>query len=247
MNRTLFFVVCLFLLFPSLALAGEKVFLANEINWPPYYGQDLPKGGYITEIIRQAFKRAGYDIEIKWLPWKRALFMAETGEVDGLGGAYYTEERAKIFLYSEVIDTTRMVFFKRKDTEITYKSLSDLKGKRIGIGQGYGLPDRILEAEYLNLVEIMDMEHNLKMLISGRVDLIIGSEAVILDLIFKKFPEAGDEIEVFGDPLEEETISLALSKNIPDAHKILEAFNKGLKQLKEEGRIEGIKREFGLY
>ena len=57
----------------SLCLASEKTLNIVADNYPPYYGEDLPNGGVLTEIIVEAFRRAGYELKIKWVPWKRAV------------------------------------------------------------------------------------------------------------------------------------------------------------------------------
>ena len=57
----------------SLCLAGERKLEIATTEYPPYYGKDLENGGFMTEIVVEVFKRAGYDAEIKFLPWKRAL------------------------------------------------------------------------------------------------------------------------------------------------------------------------------
>ena len=43
----------------SLCLAGERKLDFGTTEWPPYYGKDLQNGGFMTEIVVEAFKRAG--------------------------------------------------------------------------------------------------------------------------------------------------------------------------------------------
>ncbi|NOR23845.1 MAG: hypothetical protein GQ542_05525 [Desulforhopalus sp.] len=50
------------------------------LNWQPFYGENLPKNGFYAELSREAFKRAGYDLIITFVPWKRAVQMARTGK-----------------------------------------------------------------------------------------------------------------------------------------------------------------------
>ena len=42
-------------------------------SWEPYYSETLPNGGVVTEIVRRAFEISGYQIEVTWLPWARAI------------------------------------------------------------------------------------------------------------------------------------------------------------------------------
>ena len=43
----------------SFCLAGERKLDIGTTEWPPYYGKDLQNGGFMTEIVVEAFKRAG--------------------------------------------------------------------------------------------------------------------------------------------------------------------------------------------
>ena len=105
--------------------------------------------GNIVEIIREALKRVGYELETVWLPWKRAQVEAARGGYDGLGASYYSEERANKFAYSDPIATTEVVFFKRTEDDIKYSKLEDLKPYKIGTGFGYGYPEKFVKADYL--------------------------------------------------------------------------------------------------
>ncbi len=70
----------------SLCLAGERKLEIATIEYPPYYGKDLENGGFMTEIVVEALKRAGYDAEIKFLPWKHALEGIKAGKHNGMIG-----------------------------------------------------------------------------------------------------------------------------------------------------------------
>lgn len=56
-----------------------KIVLATG-NWEPYYGETLPNGGIVTEIVRRAFRRVGYELEVKWRPWARAMEVTKQGK-----------------------------------------------------------------------------------------------------------------------------------------------------------------------
>ena len=94
--------VLLFVLAGSSSLASESKIEIVADNYPPYYGQDLPKGGVLTEIVVEAFGRAGYAVELKFAPWKRALEGAKTGKYEGIFTLWYRAEREEWFAYSEL-------------------------------------------------------------------------------------------------------------------------------------------------
>ncbi len=76
---TVFILAALFI-FSNQAFAENKRKLrVVTCNWEPHFGENMPGGGYFSEITRQAFKRAGYASEIYFMPWKRALHVVKNG------------------------------------------------------------------------------------------------------------------------------------------------------------------------
>ncbi|WP_282095827.1 hypothetical protein [Epibacterium ulvae] len=42
----------------------------------------------MPQLVRETFYRAGYDLDIEFMLWRRALALAATGQANGLVGAY---------------------------------------------------------------------------------------------------------------------------------------------------------------
>ena len=42
-------------------------------EWPPFAGEHLPGNGVGVDTLRQMLARAGYQLELVWLPWTRAV------------------------------------------------------------------------------------------------------------------------------------------------------------------------------
>jgi len=79
-------------------------------NWEPFTGEKLESGGFLSEITKEAMSRSGYNIQIEFLPWSRALLMIQTGEIDGLMGTYYTTERLISAAFTDSLGKTDVVF-----------------------------------------------------------------------------------------------------------------------------------------
>ena len=233
--------------FGSRVCADDKIIvLAHETSWPPHYGKDLKQGGYTVEIIKEALKRVGYELETVWLPWKRAQVEAARGDYDGLGASYYNEERANKFAYSDPIATTEVVFFKRTEDDIKYSNLEDLKPYKIGTGFGYGYPEQFVKADYLKKIEAYELKTNITRLLHKRVDLIIGSRKAILFYLKQKYPDRINSLEILGNPLETLSLYVLFSKKKPDYKQKIEDFNRGLKMIKEDGTYQKIMKNHGL-
>lgn len=81
---------------------SQKVRMVTT-DWAPYYASTLESGGVIAELVKAAFQRGGYESTVSWYSWITAMKMAKNGPADALLGAYYSEERAEIFNYSDPI------------------------------------------------------------------------------------------------------------------------------------------------
>ncbi len=224
---------------------GNKIIFAT-MSWAPYYGEDLPNNGFIAEITRAACKKAGYDVEIKFMDWNRALEMAKKGKYDGLVGAYFSDERAKFFKYPDSIGKVEVFLCAKKEKKITYTTLENLKPYRIGIIRGYVYSEEFDAATYLKKDPAENAEINLKKLLRGRVDLIVGSKAVLQDLVNKKFKDAVGEIEFIEPALQTNKLYTIFSKKIPGYEKKVEGFNKGLKIIQEDGTVKEILKRHGF-
>ena len=240
-------ILILMLMVNTILLANDKtIVLANETSWAPHYGQELKNGGYTTEIISEAMKRVGYKVEIKWLPWNRAVNLATKGVYDGLGACYYNENRAKNFAFTDMISDTQTVFFKLKTKNIKYSSLKDLKPYKIGTAKGYGYPKKFTDASYLNTIDAPKLEFNIKKLIHNRIDLVIGSRKVTQHLLNTKYPKNKEQIEILEPAVDEMPLYVAFSKNKLGYKQKVKDFNKGLALIKADGTFDTILTKHGF-
>lgn len=60
--------------FSSLAKA-ETVYLTS-LEWPPYSSAELPNQGASIAVAKAAFAAMGYQLEVEFYPWSRAVALA---------------------------------------------------------------------------------------------------------------------------------------------------------------------------
>jgi polar amino acid transport system substrate-binding protein len=230
----------------SLSLAGEGKLEIAATEYPPYYGKDLENGGFLTEIVVEALKRAGYDAEIKFLPWTRAFEGTKAGKHDGLYSVWYRKEREEWCVYSDPIPPANETgFYKRKDKDISFKTIEDLKPYTIGVGRGYGLPPGFEEAS-LKISRVKDDEVSLRKLHKGRVDLVLTDRILAKFIIDTKIPEAVTDLEWMDPPVQVEIQHLVFSKKAGDYAARLVAFNRGLAEIKADGTLKAIMAKHGF-
>jgi len=230
----------------SVCLAdGNKLNIVAD-NYPPYYGKELRDGGVLTEIVVEALKRAGYDVEIKFVPWKRALEGTKLGKHDGLYSVYYRKEREEWFVYSDPIPPANEIgFYKHKNKDISFKTIEDLKPYTIGVTRGYALPPGFDQAS-LKISWVKDDEVSLRKLHKGRVDLALVDKILGTFIMDTKIPEAVPDLVWLDPPVHVEFQHLVFSKKAGNFAMKLADFNRGLAEIEEDGTLNAIIKKSGF-
>ncbi len=223
---------------------GWDVIRITNGEWPPYFSQQLKHGGATSHLVTEAFALQGVKVEYGWLPWIRSLQYAQSGQWHGSIGWKNTPERAKTLLFSEPIAQVRPVFFHLKSIDFEWRTPEDLIDKTIGgvIGYDYGTGFTRAESSRKLAVKRLTNEVQLfRVLLAGRIDIMISNELVGHSILAKHFsPAQVTKITHHHLPVYEHSLHLALSKKIKNNNQLLKKFNKGLQQLKSSGRYEEI-------
>ena len=182
-------------------LASEKQITAVTEPWPPYMGPRLIDKGFLPEVLVEAFDQFGYTVTVVFRPWARALNDVKKGEMDILCGAYYTEERTEFLAYSPPIAETPDSLFMKKDRNITYQKLADLKPYKIGVVRGAAHGKEFDAADFLNKQAVTHSGQNIRKLLVDKIDLMAGPRDVIKFIIQRDYPLFTDKIVVVAPPL----------------------------------------------
>jgi polar amino acid transport system substrate-binding protein len=237
------------------ALAQAKVGQAKPVvrlatlDWEPYIGEKLPAQGYTAALIREAYKDQGWDVKIEFYPWARALHLARTGEVDGLMPEYFNSSRKNEFQYSFPFRGGPLVLYKRKGEAITFstdpakdqdRALRALKARRFGVVRGYLNTPVFDAAHYLMKEEASDDATNLRKLVYKRIDFAVIDQRVAEYLIRTQYPDYADKIEPMQPALAENPLYIAFSLKAPNHAAARTAFDRGLANLKKNGRLDAL-------
>lgn len=234
---------------------AAKVIRLATLEWPPYVGQGLKQQGYVHEVVVTALARAGYDVQTKFVPWARALREASLGEVDGVFPTYYTSDRAQLFVFSEPFAGGPVGLYKRIDTPAAYtvdprsNQIAALHGLRefsVGVVRGFANPPAIDSADFLKKEAGKSDLINLRRLYHKRVDLIVIDKFVADYLLENSLKEFRGELEFIQPPLEVKYFHLAFSKKDPAHWEKVDAFNRGLAQIIEDGTLDRIYESHGV-
>ncbi len=222
----------------STTTSAKTVILAATDN-PPFYGQQLRNQGALTEIIAESFTQVGHNIEVRYMPWARAVESVRSGVVDGMIGVWHTPLRAEFLFFSEPILTSRMVLYKRKDQTIEFNNIEDLNRQqyKLGLVRGYVLPEQ-LRGTTMPIMRITRNEQYFKILAGKRVDLIVVNNEYAHYLLQKlQNRELAEQVERIGDIVGVENQHLVLTKKFKSNKKLMKDFNRGLTQLRQSGSV----------
>ncbi|SCK18475.1 ABC transporter substrate-binding protein [Vogesella sp. LIG4] len=208
--------------------------------YPPFVDATQPKQGISLQIVRAAYATQGYDIEMHFVPWARAINAVKDGEYDILPNAWWTQERTAFLLYSAPYLKSEIKFIKRKGDPFEYRGLESLNGKTVGIVRGYGYGDAFLKATNFTRPEVATVMQNIKKLLLGRIDLTLEDEIVVRSIIKHDAPELQQLIEFTQNPLSIQELHVTSGLKNPRHQAIVDAFNKGLAIIKANGTYDKI-------
>ncbi|WP_234996088.1 substrate-binding periplasmic protein [Pseudobacteriovorax antillogorgiicola] len=220
------------LLFPNVvysqACSKSKTLQIGVDPWPPFsYSSSSKLKGVSVDIIRAAFSKVGIKTDFHLLPWKRIVRNIQLGELDVLANLYYVEDIAKWVKYSLPYLKSDVKLASLKNFKRRIRSISSIQGESVAYGQGYSFGKSFDHASHFKKVEVPVTENGLKMMILGRVDLVIDSEEVLSFLIDHN-TEYSSKIKILSDSLLVNEMSIGVSKKHRDRERIITCFNQGL-------------------
>ncbi|WP_191601184.1 substrate-binding periplasmic protein [Marinomonas algicola] len=227
----------------STILPAQTVELTT-MNWLPYYGDSLERGGFVTALVEEALSASGYESAIEFTSWEMALENAKKGQKDAIVGGYYSEQRTQDYYYSLPIYTVLMGLIKTPNTpEEYYDSFESIDKYKIGKLKGSVIGESFDNYTFNNLMEYTEVADAVKALNSGEINLYADNLAVAKEAA-KKIGIDSAQLQILIPPLEENALYLLISKAIPNAEKLRDDFNKGLLSIQSSGKYDEILAQF---
>jgi polar amino acid transport system substrate-binding protein len=218
------------------------------LHYPPYcYDENGEVKGFGADLLREVFRRMDIPIQIKVLPWKRALKMVKDGKADAVFLAFKTDEREQFADFpEEVFITEPTSFFVRKDSDITWdgdlSSMSMYKFTRpLGYSSGTEFDTAVKTGVIPRIEDAGSPQITIRKLIKERVDILVANRYVILDEL-KKMNKVG-EIKELEPVINEDPSYLAFSKK-RNMRKVIENYVEVIKSMKNDGSYQRIIDEF---
>ena len=207
----------------------------------PYIGNELPNQGLSIEIIKTAFRRAGYNTNFVFETWPRTYEGALIGVYDVIGSIWRTSDREKDFVFSDAYLFHEIKFIKRKvDTKIKFNNLDDLQGLIIGTLKDYAYRDDFTKSRKIIKMQQNHLIQNLLFLTQENIDMTLGDVRKIRYEINKYMKSSMTKLEILPQALIKRGAHIAVSKSNPDHIEIIGKFNQALELMKRDGTYDAI-------
>lgn len=222
----------------------DNVVSMTSLEWPPYTGQSLPHEGKTIAVVRQVFQSMGYDLQVTYYPWVRAVNVGlnQKGGFAGYFPEYYDVTLESQCLFSEPIGFSPLGFAHLKSNPITWHNLDDIAQlNRVGVVRDYvNSPEfdaRVAKGNIKVDEAISDVE-NIKKLGAKRVSAIV-IDKYVLEYWLSHDPQLAhlkEQIEMNSHLLDKKNLYVCFQKN-NKGQALLEVFNEGLNTQKMKSFI----------
>jgi len=247
-GKTLFEMLCIFLILfytatayshPSETVEGNDLtnppllFLGNKTLPPMIYMKNDKPVGIVVDLAEALKERMSRPVRFKYMNWSEAQQLVLEGKADALLQINPSEEREKIYDFSDSLLESEFSIFVSFDRENVY-DITSLRGLKVGV-EKKGLPFNILKKNPLiTLVSIPDIIEGFHYLATGQVN------AVVVDRWVGAFVLADNNIRgvrVAGEAIDKSNSAIAVRKGNTE---LLAKINKVLAEIKEDGTYTKI-------
>src|SRR5690606_39087893 len=119
---------------------------ATPDGFPHTYVENEEMHGFIVEVFEAIFHRLGYEIDWVLTDWNGVLANMESGKIDTVINFAHTEERAKMYNFSDPYYSSKAAIATSRDNP-NIDSLDDLEGKELASVMGTNF-ENVLKAHY---------------------------------------------------------------------------------------------------
>jgi polar amino acid transport system substrate-binding protein len=219
-----------------LPAAPPLLIYVDEAN-PPFMYRKLDQAvGLYPAIIRRVFAHLELVVDVRAIPWKRALMHLDQG-LAGVGGIYKNTERLKKYDFSEALYMEKLNLYHHASRPFNYLILNDLKDLTVGIMRGWSYGDDFDLAKKDGLFKTEEVDgdtQNFQKLLHDRIDVVVAVEESG-SIALKNY----NGIDVCPIPLNTQLTFLAFAKSANHTS-LLKKFDQILKQMRESGEFAKI-------
>ncbi|AWN24368.1 cystine ABC transporter substrate-binding protein [Deinococcus irradiatisoli] len=214
--------------------------IGMEGTYPPFTYKDAQGNltGFDVDIAKAVAAKLNLKPQFVLTEWSGILAGLQASKYDVIVNQVgITAERQKSIAFSAPYAYSSPQIIVRKTGAANYKTLADLKGKRVGVGLGSNFEQQLRDAGGINVVTYPGAPEYLADLAAGRLDAAFNDRLLVGYLIkSQNLPIKGAGI--IGQP---EAVGIAIKKTNPE---LKAAIDKALLQIKADGTYAKISRQW---
>jgi len=226
------------------APAEEKPLIIDSPESHPYaWRENGEMKGLFHDLVIEAFRRAHRPVEIRLIPWARAMQEVRQGRADGMFVLYKTPERERDFAFPEesLTDLRERIFVRRNARFGYMEDFSNFDGRRVGMlnytVHGAKLSQALDLRHIVAKIDASSYDSLVEMLASNRLDIAIGVDDAIIDAVvgqglqskIREIDPAIDTIPAF--------LVFARDPRLTD---VAADYDRALRSMKEDGTYDRI-------
>jgi len=223
----------------SQARARSVLRIAVEGTYPPFNFKD-PKSGHLTGYDVEVARLVAAGLKLKpqfvFTEWSAILPAVSSGKVDAaISQVIITPERERAFDFSVPYTYSSFQLIVRKNERATYRSLADLKGRKLGVREGSVFEQQARAVKGIEVRSYPAVPENLQDLAFGRIDASLDDSLMVNYLLknsalpIKAGPRVGQDARV----------GVAIRKGNPQ-------FRAAVDKILNEARADGTLRRLSL-
>ena len=219
------------------AKARGSLRIAMEGTYPPFNFKDAKTGqlaGYDVDVAKAVAAKLGLKPEFVTTEWSAILAGLAAGKYDVIVSQVgITGKREQAFDFSQPYTYSSPQLIVRRNESLSYKSLADLKGKTVGVGQGSVFEQQAKSVPGIAVKSYPAAPENLQDLAFGRIDAALNDSLMVAYLLkHSALPiKAGARVGAV------ERMGIPFRKGNP---KLKAALDKALTDLQADGSLKAL-------
>jgi polar amino acid transport system substrate-binding protein len=211
------------------------------------------KKGILVDLAELFLGDKGIKVEYKILNWARSIEQVRDGKGDAIAGAYIVDAEDFVFPTIEQWNT-KNCFFAKPETQLDFKTMADLKGRKIGIIQDYtyGSPidDSIQDKKSGIIFEKTSgtkaLESNVKKVSAGRLQALVEETAVFAYASAQVTEAKGLVNKGCTTPQKTYLAFSPHASKVENSKKLAKIVSEGMNDPKNAEKIKIILKKYGL-
>ena len=193
--------------------ARRHVIVGVPQSFPPYYRLDEHDNpsGFAVDAMNEVAKQAGFNVTYRVKKnWTEIFKAVRTGDIDIIPSLGISEDRKQYIVFTQPVDTFRIVLFVRNDTQ-GVTGIDDMAGRTVAVVVDNAAYRFLKKRDGVQLRAFAKFSDALFALLSGKTDAFAYPESVAWKLA--REARVSDHIKVVAKPLLEIKRAMAVRKD----------------------------------